>query len=251
MRFKNSISRCRPVGRAPALGAGCRRFESCHLDQKSVDLVGGFFIQADRIGISSRFSVYIIAARVRRISSHRRCVYYNILIGLMRYSGYATDDMQNSSFDDIQGFALILKPSIYTGFHLITLTLLGPKIPNSTFRLGLEFSFCVGLEPEKVSALIKVAGGKFLAESAQSGTEIRRIWVDKRVVCEADGRSCHLDQIKRNRPQGWFLLICFCFLDCCFSIVFGFLQKLLKKFRRLLCAQQLPLTLWIIILAET
>ena len=45
------------------------------------------------------------------------------------------------------------------------------KIPNSTFRLGLEFSFCVGLEPEKVSALIKVASGKFLAESAQSGTK--------------------------------------------------------------------------------
>ncbi len=35
----------------------------------------GFFIQADRLGISSRFSVYIIATFVRRISSHRRCVY--------------------------------------------------------------------------------------------------------------------------------------------------------------------------------
>ena len=29
-------------------------------------------------------------------------------IGLMRYSGYATDDMQNLRFDDIHGFALIL-----------------------------------------------------------------------------------------------------------------------------------------------
>ena len=44
------------------LGTRCRRFESCHLDQKSVDFVGGFFIQADRLGISSRNSVYIIAA---------------------------------------------------------------------------------------------------------------------------------------------------------------------------------------------
>ena len=48
--------------------------------------------------------------------------------------------------------------------------------------------FIAGLEPEKVSAIEKVACGKFLAESAKSGTEIRRIWVDKRTVCEADGR---------------------------------------------------------------
>ena len=34
------------------------RYEHPH--QKSVDFVGGFFIQADRLGISSRFSVYII-----------------------------------------------------------------------------------------------------------------------------------------------------------------------------------------------
>ena len=33
-----------------------------------------FFIQADRLGISPRVSVYITVARVRRISSHRRCV---------------------------------------------------------------------------------------------------------------------------------------------------------------------------------
>ena len=60
-----------------ALGSGPRGhgFKSRHSDQKSVDFVGGFFIQADRLGISSRFSVYIIAALVRRISSHRRCVY--------------------------------------------------------------------------------------------------------------------------------------------------------------------------------
>ena len=31
-------------------------------------------------------------------------------IGLMRCSGFATDDMQNLRFDDIQGFALIKKP---------------------------------------------------------------------------------------------------------------------------------------------
>ena len=38
------ISGCRPVGRAPALGAGCRRFESCHSDQKSKIHVCGFWI---------------------------------------------------------------------------------------------------------------------------------------------------------------------------------------------------------------
>ena len=31
------ITRCGAVGSAPALGAGCRRFESCHLDQKSAE----------------------------------------------------------------------------------------------------------------------------------------------------------------------------------------------------------------------
>ena len=62
-------------GRALRSGRRGRRFESCHLDQKSVDFVGGFFIQADRLGISSRFSVYIIAAFMRRISSHHRCAY--------------------------------------------------------------------------------------------------------------------------------------------------------------------------------
>ena len=49
--------------------------KSLHSDQKSVDFVGGFFIQADRLGISSRDSVYIIAAFMRRISSHHRCAY--------------------------------------------------------------------------------------------------------------------------------------------------------------------------------
>ena len=49
--------------------------KSRHSDQKSVDFVGGFFIQADRLGISSRDSVYIIAAFMRRISSHHRCAY--------------------------------------------------------------------------------------------------------------------------------------------------------------------------------
>ena len=56
-------------GRALRSGRRGRKFESCHLDQKSVDFVGGFFIQADRLGISSRDSVYIIAAFMRRISS--------------------------------------------------------------------------------------------------------------------------------------------------------------------------------------
>ena len=70
-----SVSGCGAVGSAGGLGPSGRRFETCHLDQKSVDFVGGFFIQADRLGISSRFSVYIIAALVRRISSHLRCVY--------------------------------------------------------------------------------------------------------------------------------------------------------------------------------
>ena len=62
-------------GRALRSGRRGRGFKSRHLDQKSVDLVGGFFIQADRLGISPRFSVHIIAAFMRRISSHRRCVY--------------------------------------------------------------------------------------------------------------------------------------------------------------------------------
>ena len=31
---KLNISGCSAVGSAPALGAGCRRFESCHSDQK-------------------------------------------------------------------------------------------------------------------------------------------------------------------------------------------------------------------------
>ena len=31
-RIKNSITGCSAVGSAPALGAGCRRFESCHSD---------------------------------------------------------------------------------------------------------------------------------------------------------------------------------------------------------------------------
>ena len=32
--IKNRISRCSADGSAPALGAGCRRFESCHLDHR-------------------------------------------------------------------------------------------------------------------------------------------------------------------------------------------------------------------------
>ena len=35
MLFVAKISRCSAVGSAPALGAGCREFESRHLDQKS------------------------------------------------------------------------------------------------------------------------------------------------------------------------------------------------------------------------
>ena len=34
-RIKNSITGCSAVGSAPALGAGCRRFESCHSDHLS------------------------------------------------------------------------------------------------------------------------------------------------------------------------------------------------------------------------
>ena len=32
---RNCIPRCNSVGRVPALGAGCRTFESCHFDHKS------------------------------------------------------------------------------------------------------------------------------------------------------------------------------------------------------------------------
>ena len=43
-RIKNSITGCSAVGSAPALGAGCRRFESCHSDHLSQKnrLLGGF-----------------------------------------------------------------------------------------------------------------------------------------------------------------------------------------------------------------
>ena len=43
-RIKNSITGCSAVGSAPALGAGCRRFESCHSDHLSQKnrLKGGF-----------------------------------------------------------------------------------------------------------------------------------------------------------------------------------------------------------------
>ena len=43
-RIKNSITGCSAVGSAPALGAGCRRFESCHSDHLSWKnrLFGGF-----------------------------------------------------------------------------------------------------------------------------------------------------------------------------------------------------------------
>ena len=43
-RIKKSITGCSAVGSAPALGAGCRRFESCHSDHLSQKnrLKGGF-----------------------------------------------------------------------------------------------------------------------------------------------------------------------------------------------------------------
>ena len=37
-RIKNSITGCSAVGSAPALGAGCRRFESCHSDHLSPEI---------------------------------------------------------------------------------------------------------------------------------------------------------------------------------------------------------------------
>ena len=43
----------------------------------------------------------------------------HISIGLMRYSSFATDD--------IQGFALILKPSIYTFFHILLSAFINSK----------------------------------------------------------------------------------------------------------------------------
>ena len=57
-------------------------------------------------------------------------------IGLMRCSGFATDDMQNLRFDDIQGFALIKKPSIYAGLRLITITLPPTKKIQGQYVLG-------------------------------------------------------------------------------------------------------------------
>ena len=38
-RIKNSITGCSAVGSAPALGAGCRRFESCHSDHVGASFV--------------------------------------------------------------------------------------------------------------------------------------------------------------------------------------------------------------------
>ena len=57
-RIKNSITGCSAVGSAPALGAGCRRFESCHSDHLSWKsrLLRRFFCVN-----SSFFEVYLAA----------------------------------------------------------------------------------------------------------------------------------------------------------------------------------------------
>ena len=58
-----TMSGCSAVGSAPALGAGCRRFESCHSDQKRGGTVraSSFFICGEKqnlrhpVGIPERF----------------------------------------------------------------------------------------------------------------------------------------------------------------------------------------------------
>ena len=63
----NIVSGCSAVGSAPALGAGCRRFESCHSDQKETTIF-------DKKGVVSfctlifslfslRFSLKIVVSR--------------------------------------------------------------------------------------------------------------------------------------------------------------------------------------------
>ena len=66
-------------------------------------------------------------------------------IGLMRYSGFATDDMQNLRFDDIQGFALILKPSIYTFFHILLLNFTDYKLLNKQITSLFDYLYVLAL----------------------------------------------------------------------------------------------------------
>ena len=56
-----------------------------------------FFIQADRLGISSRFSVYIIAEGVYH---HTKCAFCRL------------DDIQSLRFDEIQCFALMISTAL-------------------------------------------------------------------------------------------------------------------------------------------
>ena len=91
----NNVSGCGAAGSALDWGSRGRRFKSCHSDQKSVDFVGGFFIQADRLGISSRRSrVYHQRRHAAFVSHHTyRCV--SITVGLMICNGYTVDYIQN------------------------------------------------------------------------------------------------------------------------------------------------------------
>ena len=74
MVLNADISGCSAVGSAPALGAGCRRFESCHSDQtkSSVNsfVFGTFsFIPAVNVPIS-RFAVFDFIRRNRDFQGH-------------------------------------------------------------------------------------------------------------------------------------------------------------------------------------
>ena len=56
---QNRIPGCSAVGSAPALGAGCRRFESCHLDHNPFKL--------------HRYAVYFFADRFLTVLFQKFC----------------------------------------------------------------------------------------------------------------------------------------------------------------------------------
>ena len=94
----SNLSGCSAVGSAPALGAGCREFESRHSDQKST----GFDLS---IFYPLRKQWYIITRK--RASHHRRCI--SSAAGCI---SFRNDDIQNfvlmicnsCGIDDIHGF---------------------------------------------------------------------------------------------------------------------------------------------------
>ena len=113
--FKNDIivMLCRGVaqfGRVHDWGSWCRRFKSCHSDQQRTHFclpkVCSLFIQADRLGISSRGSVNI-TKRQSRLYLITPLGVHTFSVGLMICHSFGMDDMQLLATDDIQHFVLI------------------------------------------------------------------------------------------------------------------------------------------------